>query len=236
MRDTDADWREIGAEFPFWGVLTAPEYRQTEVPAEVIAGFYASGLVHVAETAERLQRITGQPLHLARALDFGCGAGRLTEAMGSYADTVTGVDVSPGMLAQARRHGAGKAVYTDVLPEGPFDWINSYIVFQHIPPERGMALLAQLLDRLAPGGLVSLHLTIYRDAHLAPAPPPRKRSLWGRSAGQAAQPVGAMMMYDYDMGAILAALHAHGIVETALVHEDHGGHHGEMIFGRRDQG
>jgi hypothetical protein len=135
------------------------------------------------------------------------------------------------MLDQARRHGASKALYTDALPEGPFDWINSYIVFQHIPPERGMALLEQLLDRLAPGGLISLHLTIYRDAHLRPPAPP-KLSWWQAKAG-VAQPVGHMMMYDYDMGAIMAALHSNGVEETAMVHEDHGGHHGEVIFGRR---
>ena len=239
MRDTDADWREIGAADPFWGVLTAPEYRQAEIAPEVIAGFYATGREHMTYVADRLQRVTGAPLHVGRALDFGCGAGRLTEAMTSYADAVTGVDVSPGMLEQARRYGAGKAVYADALPEGEFDWINSFIVFQHIPPERGMQLLNQLLDRLAWGGLVSLHLTIYRDPHLIPPPPPppppKSRLPWRKAAvvPPLVEPVGAMMMYDYDMGAILAALHSRGVVETALVHANHGGHHGEMIFGRR---
>jgi len=92
-----------------------------------------------------------------------------------------------------------------------------------------------LLARLAPKGVISLHFTLYRDAHLQPPPvPPKSFRPWRRAARPAEHPPGAMMMYDYDMGAILAVLHRYGVGETALAHTDHGGHHGELIFGRRD--
>ena len=234
MRDTDADWRDIGAAFPFWGVLTSPEYRHTELSSEIIDGFYSSGRQHIASTVERLKMVTAAPLSVARALDFGCGAGRLTEAMTAFADVVTGVDISPGMLEQARRHGGGKALYADSFPEGPFDWINSYIVFQHIPPERGSALLELLLAKLAPGGLISLHFTFYREPHLRPqASSPKGLFGWRKPKVLDAAPVGAMSMYDYDITAILGALRRHGVEQVTLLHTDHGGHHGEMIFGRR---
>ena len=38
-----------------------------------------------------------------RALDFGCGVGRLTRALGDRFDAVVGVDISAGMVEQARR-------------------------------------------------------------------------------------------------------------------------------------
>lgn len=235
MRDTDADWRAIGAAFPFWGVLTAPEYRQAALSSEALAAFYATGREHMAETAERLARIAGAPFHVTRALDFGCGVGRLTEAMTGYADDVVGLDVSPGMLEEARRNSSGRVRYTDQLGDEPFDWINSYIVFQHIPPERGMVLLDQMLSRLAPRGFLSLQFTGYTEPHLRPPPPapPPKRGLLRRPPSRAEEPVGAMHMYDYDIGAVLRMIHAHGVHELHLVHTNHGGHHGEMILGRR---
>jgi SAM-dependent methyltransferase len=240
MRDTDADWRAIGATFPYWGVLTAPEYRQAELDPALLETFYATGRAVMADIAVRLEAITRSPLQVGSAIDFGCGVGRLTEAMTAYAGQAIGIDVSPGMLDQARANGAGVAVYDEVLPEGPVDWINSYIVFQHIPPERGLVLFEALLSRLAPGGLVSLHFTTTREAHLGPTPVPLRPSrtpvgrLYRRLRPAPPAPEGQMLMHDYDLGQVLAALHRAGIAETRLWPTNHGGHHGEMIFGRRE--
>lgn len=44
------------------------------------------------------------------ALDFGCGVGRLTQALAAHFDEVTGVDISPSMIKLAKkysRHGDG---------------------------------------------------------------------------------------------------------------------------------
>lgn len=239
MRDTDADWREIGAQFPYWGVLTAPEYRQAELSPEMLETFYATGRDHMADVALRLGRLSDVPLKVGSALDFGCGVGRLTEAMSAYADQVTGVDISPGMLAQARANSGGIAVYDDVLPDRSVDWINSFIVFQHIPPERGMVLLHSLLTLLAPGGYVSLHFTTGREAHLGPPPATLRpsRTPVGRAYRKLRPPrelpLGHMLMHDYDLGPVIDALHGAGIGEMHLVPTNHGGHLGEMIFGRR---
>jgi SAM-dependent methyltransferase len=233
-RDTDADWRAIGAREPFWGVLTWPEYRRENLDEDRLAAFYATGVNHIAGIAGELAHIGGAPFHVDAALDFGCGVGRLTEAMGAYADQIIGYDISPGMLEEARARGAGKAVYTGVLPDGPFDWINSYIVFQHIPPQAGLDLLEQLLAKLTARGFVSLHFTVYRDAHLRP--PVERRTLRSMFARRApAAPAGSMQMYDYDLGRLCEALHRHGVERMRLVHEDHGGHHSVHVFARRER-
>lgn len=235
-RDTDADWRELGATQPYWGVLTHADYRTENLTPENLEAFYASGGRQIADIVRRLQAATGKTPS-GRALDFGCGAGRLTEAMTAYARDVTGFDISPGMLDEARKRG-GKARYVDALPDGPFDWINSYIVFQHIPPARGLALLDELLARLAPGGSLSLHFVVWRDATLKPPPGSDLRSLYRRwlyRREMARLPKGVMRMYDYDLSAVVESLNRAGVRELSLAATDHDGHHGVIILGRRDE-
>jgi SAM-dependent methyltransferase len=233
-RDTDADWRQLGATQPYWGVLTQPDYRTENLTPANIEAFYATGVSDMADLVGRLNAATGRTPK-GRALDFGCGAGRLAEAMCAFAGPVTGYDISPGMLAEARKRG-GRATYVDTLPDGPFDWINSFIVFQHIPPARGLALLGELLARLAPGGLISLQLTVWRDAHLKPQPVTGWRRLAGpliKRLRAARQKTGAINMYDYDFSAVIEALNRAGVGQVTLVPTDHGGHHGVIILGMK---
>lgn len=233
-RDTDADWRELGATQPYWGVLTHADYRTENLTPANLEAFYASGGAYISDLVRRLKAATGKQAG-GRALDFGCGTGRLAEAMTQHARSVTGYDISPGMLAQARKR-KGKATYVDALPDGPFDWINSFIVLQHIAPERGLALIEDLLARLAPGGLVSLHVTVWREDHLKPRPGRGLRRLIRpllRRWRLARLPKGAIGMYDYDLSQVVERLNRAGVAELTLVPTDHGGHHGVVILGAR---
>ena len=63
--------------------------------------FYAVGKSDWA--AFRL-RLSNYGAHFGRAIEIGCGAGRLTKHMALDFDEVIGVDVSPGMLKTARIH------------------------------------------------------------------------------------------------------------------------------------
>jgi len=134
-RDTDADWRQLGDSQPYWGVLSHPDFLRENITPEGIENFYLSGRQYIDQMIQTLVKLTGEKPS-GPALDFGCGVGRLAEAMAEHVPT-TGLDISPGMLELARRRG-GKASYTDTLPDGPFGWINSFIVLQHIPPDRGL--------------------------------------------------------------------------------------------------
>jgi SAM-dependent methyltransferase len=233
LRDTDADWRELGQSQPYWGVLSHPDFRSEAITPEGIETFYASGRDYIAEIVQNLERATGAAPS-GRALDFGCGVGRLAEAMADYAQ-VTGLDISPGMLALARKR-SGKPTYVGEMPDGPFDWINSFIVFQHIEPPRGLEILEQLMARLATGGAVSLQFTIWREPNLEPpvftgwkakAQALRYR-LWLKSL-----PAGHIHMYDYDLSQIVRVLNRGGVQDMRLVSTDHAGHHGVIILGRK---
>jgi SAM-dependent methyltransferase len=233
-RDTDADWRELGAKDPYWGVISHPRYHRENLTPDALDEFYASGTAHIDAVAAKLGWLTGR-LPTGRALDFGCGVGRLTEAMTRYAQRVTGYDISPGMLELARGRN-GRASYVGELPEGPFDWINSFIVFQHIPPERGLAILGQLLARLAPDGVVSLHFTIWREqAHVWPAwtgwrrlASPILKWRWRRRLQ-----VGQILMFDYELSQVVCHLDEAGVSDIHLMPTNHGGHHGVIVLGRK---
>jgi SAM-dependent methyltransferase len=219
-RDTDRDWRELGASEPYWGVLSVPEFKG-ELSIDRLDAFFATGLAIIDHAARSLARFDGRPFRARAALDFGCGVGRLTEAMRTYADAVTGYDVSPGMLEEGRRRGAAGVCYVSDLPDGPFDWINSFLVFQHIPTERGYRLFGQLLDRLSPGGSVSLQFTTFRSAeHRLPVSPDL--------------PIGTMTMYDYDLSELCRMLHEWGLTRLSLEPQCYGGHYGARIFAKRD--
>ena len=250
-RDTDADWRHIGGTHPFWGVLTSPEFRQEALDEAALDHFYASGRSDISGFVDLIRHHTGRSPPFGRSLDVGCGTGRLTEAMLERSDTVMGYDISPGMLEEARRR-SGLPTYVETLPEGPFDWINSYIVFQHIPPARGYALLDEALDRLAPGGVTSLHFTVARHIEPPePAPPEaapveqkirawpwtRKRRFEVTSPAYPAQgeeqPLGSVSMYDYSLDLLADSFRRHDVQDLGLSFVEHCGHYGYVMVGMR---
>jgi len=89
-----------------------------------------------------------------RILDVGCGTGRLTSQLAATGAQVTGLDISPAMLEQARLAcPAARFVQGDVLEfkasEG-FDGIFSNAALHWIkPPDRAAG---RLFDALKPGG------------------------------------------------------------------------------------
>jgi len=162
-------WKRIGATHPYFGVLTHSEYRVDELDADTKAAFFASGQQTIERTARMFNAIWPQkgfnPVH---ALDFGCGVGRLSLALSSYCQQVTGVDVSAAMLAEATKNGADQQrdnVRFQLIPDqAPFltqqyDYVQAHLVFQHIPPANGLLLLDHLLSHLTAGGFAYFQLT-----------------------------------------------------------------------------
>lgn len=235
-----SDWRLIGEREPYFGVLSTPAFRKANIDEKEIEAFHASGRADVA----RLMQWCVEDLGMApggRSLDIGCGVGRLTLAMAARAEKVVGFDPSEPMLALARTRaaleGSTNAVFVDRLPDGPFDWINSYIVFQHIPPKEGLALLASVLAKAAPNAFLTLHFTLWREAHLAK--PKNLVSIAATFFSRVLARLGAapaerlIRMYDYDLSDVMRLVVGAGFERACLRHTDHDGHHGAWILARR---
>jgi ubiquinone/menaquinone biosynthesis C-methylase UbiE len=102
-----------------------------------------------------------------RALDFGCGVGRLTRALSDHFQAIVGMDVAPSMIERARSLNADCATCTFVLnratrlkaiPDGAFDIVYCRLVLQHIRPVLVRQYIRELIRVVAPNGVLMFQL------------------------------------------------------------------------------
>lgn len=172
--DTDQAWEQWGQRDPYYGVLTWEKFRSGRITTQDLQEFFRTGDSHLHFLWHLRQQVFGLTDLPARVLDFGCGVGRLVVPFARQCEHVTGVDVSPSMLQEARRHcnalGLGNVVLVvsdDTLSRvtGEFDLVHSVITLQHIEPARVREILRHLIARLAPGGVAALQLTYGKAYH-----------------------------------------------------------------------
>lgn len=173
MRDTDQDWDYIGNTNPYWGVLSHDRFLSARIDDADLQDFFATGDDHIRAVFSTIESSFSTGFRPKRALDFGCGVGRLLPALAQRCDSVIGVDVSPSMLSEARKNCASRKLDNVSLLRtdddlaalgGSFDFIHSFIVFQHIPPDRGFKMIERLIERLSENGVAALHVTYEREA------------------------------------------------------------------------
>lgn len=100
-----------------------------------------------------------------RTLEIGCGTGTLTASMARQGASVTAIDASPTMLAEAQKKvSAGNleervtlkhldaALIEERFPPASFDLIVSTLVFSELPPDEQRYVLEACMKLLAPGG------------------------------------------------------------------------------------
>jgi ubiquinone/menaquinone biosynthesis C-methylase UbiE len=158
------DWTRLGEEDPLWAVHVATDKRDGRWDVD---DFLELGVRDVAIAREWLQRLE-LPTTWQRVLDFGCGAGRLSQALAQHADEVVGVDVAEPMLATARKldrtGGKCRFVHNErpdlrLFGDGEFDMAYSELVLQHLPIAVIDGYLAEFMRVLRPGGVAVLQCT-----------------------------------------------------------------------------
>jgi SAM-dependent methyltransferase len=151
-------YEQLGREDPLYAVLTDHSRRGNRWDPEE---FFARGRAEIDDVMAYIDSL-GRAVPRGDALDFGCGAGRLTQALAAHFEHVVGVDISQTMIEAARRYDRhpGRVRYVvNTLPdlsqfaEASFDFVYSSITLQHIPPEPAASYVAELLRVLRPGGL-----------------------------------------------------------------------------------
>lgn len=236
MRDTDSDWADIARSEPYYGVITDPANLRGNLTPEALERFWESGRQDMQWQLDLLKAHYGEFLPRV-ALDFGCGVGRLTRVMSTIAETVYGIDVAPAMLEIARQDAPSNVVYTQEIPDVELDWINSIIVFQHIHPDRGAQIIADLVSRLRRGGAITLHVTTGRDVSVChPEGDGCEVVRWNGSEYRSlisAPKSGGMTMYDYDLGQVMIILNRAGIHRVTMQYTNHASHHGVILIGKK---
>ncbi|MEP6883038.1 MAG: FkbM family methyltransferase [Dokdonella sp.] len=162
-------WGALGKDDPLWAVLSQRDKRGGRWQADE---FLATGQIEIDSQLAELAR-SGLPLQRDLALDFGCGAGRLSRALASHFGRVIGVDVSASMIAAARDLNADVANIEFIentaselsgIDDASVDFVFSHITLQHIPTALAIGYVEEFLRILAPGGVAVFQFVDGSDA------------------------------------------------------------------------
>jgi len=173
MSNSDRDWEQLGRNDPYFAVVAYEKYHKGSLNENSLREFFESGQAHIDFVIRTTRTHLNPHFQPTKALDFGCGVGRLIVPLALICDSVVGVDVSESMLQEARRNCDERGISNvefikgdDFLSEvsGTFNFVHSFIVFQHIPYKRGELLLRRLIYLLEEGGVGVLHFTYFRKA------------------------------------------------------------------------
>ena len=126
-----------------------------------ITEFMATGSTEIEMLMRHLAGRGYVPNRDGTALDFGCGVGRLTQALGRYFGSCVGVDISQAMIQRAQSLNelphCQYVTTSDIplpFPAAAFSFVYSNIVLQHIPQRFAKEYLHEFVRILAPGGLL----------------------------------------------------------------------------------
>lgn len=158
------DWDELGKVDPLWAVLSEPSRQFGRWDHEE---FFQTG-ERLVETVVRTAAGHDLPHGHDRALDFGCGVGRLTRALGSHFDNCCGVDISEQMIRQARRLNSSvpncfflvnSDTHLGIFSSEHFDCVVSILVLQHLPGRDWIrSAISEFVRVLKKGGLLVFQL------------------------------------------------------------------------------
>lgn len=171
LDDVGRHWDGLGRTDPYWAVLAYPERHGGGWAGDEDA-FFATGRIAVDEVMATLTRLDAGPQRRERALDFGCGVGRLSQGLAAHFEQVEGIDIAGSMIERARSHNAfpDTVTYTlnersdlTVIPSDSVDLVLSIIVLQHMNNDLKAAYLREFLRVLRPGGVLAVTIPSHGD-------------------------------------------------------------------------
>ena len=171
-RNSDKEWEAFGRKDPYYGVLSHERFRKDRLNDDSLKEFFKSGQEHIDFVLETIRTSLEPEFSPSSALDFGCGIGRCSIPLARVCQCVIGVDVSDSMLQQARKTCLEQSISNLELVKsddtlsgvpGPFDFIHSFLVFQHIPPKRGEKIFTRLIQLLSDNGVATVQFVYHRE-------------------------------------------------------------------------
>jgi len=247
--ETDKHWVRLGQIDPYLQtVRTLDPYKlDRSLQRDSLDPYFASGESYVADLFGEIERCVQAGYLPKIAVDFGCSVGRVAIPLAKRAQRVVGLDVSAEALAEAERNAARFGVKNaewltsdDGLTRvtGPVDLFHSYNVLQHLPIERGLAVVRRALDLLSDGGVLAVHVP-YADR----ASPLRRAINWSQANVPGVnllanvvrgRPMNypQMLMNVYELPELLTLVRAHGCETVHLKLIDQGRYPGAVMIAR----
>lgn len=251
---TDQYWEEFGQKDSYWAVLTRDQYKRDTLDETQKADFFSTGATHLDIIWQIITDHLDPSFQPNTALDFGCGVGRVLMPLSHRVKSAYGVDVARSMLAEAGENRDRAGIENVTLlelsefldqTELRFDFIHSFIVFQHIESDRGTDLFDQLLGKLNGEGIGALHFT-YRvpkqqqksvAADLIHRLKQIKYQVYCKLNGLpiASNPFEKMLMFEYDLNRIFEICYQHNCYTVYTQFTKHGDYFGIFLFLKKQQ-
>jgi len=230
----DRTWEILARQEPYWAVDTREKFRGQNLTDHTVREFFQTGVDHVDFVFETIRRRLDPHFAPRSALDFDCGVGRLLIPLARRCECVIGVDVSETMLQEAQnnceRQGISnvrliKSDGSDLATLSPVDLVHSFIVFQHLSPQRGEAIFRRLIPLVKTKGIGVLHFT-YMPKHRRSALRRLLARVIRRIKGRF---VPVMEMKVYNLNRLVAILQEQGIRRLYVEMTDHD-FYGVLLF------
>jgi SAM-dependent methyltransferase len=163
VRELRDFWEKQARRDPLWAILSDPSKKGRKWN---IADFFETGRREISVLIYHLESLKIGFLR-RKALDFGCGIGRLTQALAGYFDLVVGIDISETMIRLAKifNRFEERACYLsyqgddlEILEDQAFDFVYANIVLQHLRPEMTLRYFEEFRRILKSGGLLIFQL------------------------------------------------------------------------------
>ena len=155
-------WTTLGEKDPFWAVLTNPAMKGGRWDP---TAFYETGVVEVDAVIRAAQQAS--PIRFGTALDFGCGVGRLSQALAQRFERVIGIDIAASMIQVANQFNRfpgrcqylhNNAAHLAVVEGASVDFVYSNITLQHMVPSLARGYIREFFRVARPGGHVIFQL------------------------------------------------------------------------------
>jgi len=157
--DIRNNWDDFGKEDPLWAISSRKDKKGCKWNKEE---FFQQGNDEIDMIMNRIESLNIE-MDYGRALDFGCGVGRLTQALARYFNKVDGVDIAQSMIDLAIIYNKyGESVRyllnivdnLDILESTTYDFIYTADVLQHLNPNYSQTYLKEFIRLLSPKGLL----------------------------------------------------------------------------------
>ena len=210
-----------------------------------IGAYFESGERYLSDLFESIRLRVAPDFNPRLAVDFGCSVGRVAIPLARRCQLLIGLDVSTDVLGEAARN-ATRLGATNVrwlasdddlsrVTES-IDLFHSYNVLQHMPVSRGLHVVRRALARLAPGGVIAVHVPYDdRASHLRHAINWAQANVPGvhwlaNLARRRPMLYPHMLMNSYNLADLLSLVRARGCAEVHCKFVDQGRYPGAIVI------